>query len=224
MSLLGEILWHQGRYVEAEEILSHTVEKRNKILGEEYEDTLISAYWLGNTLLQRGRHSKAAEILSHTLQGYKKVYGENTMETIDVLNLYSTALGSSARALCDEGRYHEAEEIFSRTLEARAKVLGDEDASRDVFTWDLGQVLLDQKKYFDAERMFWQTFRNRCKTLGNEHPATLDALEELVWTQRRQQEDDLEDSVTETQSDDENESWEVDSVWSFASSSRAATI
>jgi tetratricopeptide (TPR) repeat protein len=59
MHNLGDILYEEGRYAEAEKLLRETLNISRRVLGPEYPDTAASTYSLGSIALCRGKRDEA---------------------------------------------------------------------------------------------------------------------------------------------------------------------
>ncbi|KAJ5186047.1 Tetratricopeptide-like helical [Penicillium cf. griseofulvum] len=171
----GVSLYRQKQYKEAEATLRRALQGREKVLGNEHQETLRSAHWLGLSLC-RQKWYKEAEIMSRrALEGREKVLGHNHEETLRTAQW----LGHS---LYHRGQYKEAEEIFRQTLQGRKEVLGEASTHTLYSTHYLGLSLFRQKRYNEAEDMFRQALHGRRKTLGHDHEETINGKCQSRWS------------------------------------------
>jgi tetratricopeptide (TPR) repeat protein len=59
---LGQTLYYQGKYNEAENIFREAVHGQEQKLGKDHEDTLDSKSWLGYTLYYQKKYGEAEEV------------------------------------------------------------------------------------------------------------------------------------------------------------------
>jgi tetratricopeptide (TPR) repeat protein len=59
VSSLGNVLFSQGKYEQAEAMYRRALEAREKVLGRKHPHTLISVSSLGNVLFSQGKYEEA---------------------------------------------------------------------------------------------------------------------------------------------------------------------
>ncbi|KAH0563134.1 hypothetical protein GP486_002303 [Trichoglossum hirsutum] len=165
---IGNVLWEQEKYQEAEVMYRRTLEAREKVLGKEHTSTLWSAYSLGCALEKLGKYEEAQAIHRQTLEGRKRALGKEHKDTLDS----AYCLGHTLEML---ERYEEAEAVYRQTLEARERVLGKEHGCTLWSAYSLGCVLAYREKYEEAEAMHRQTLKARERVHGKEHKITLES-------------------------------------------------
>ncbi|KAF4769135.1 hypothetical protein HAV15_008620 [Penicillium sp. str.  len=181
---LGRSLYRQDRYKNAEDMFRRTLLGREKVLGHNDKDTLLSAHWLGISLYHQDRHKNAEDMFRRALQGRENMLGHDHKETLES----AFWLGHS---LCDQDQYEEAEFMFRRTLQGREQVLGSNNKDTLLFKHWLGVSLCRPDRYEDAETILRRTIRGRERVLGHNHEDTLLSVHWLgvsLYRQNRYQE------------------------------------
>ncbi|CAI7603357.1 unnamed protein product [Penicillium viridicatum] len=168
----GWFLDLQGAYEEAEWMHQWALEGREKVLGREHPDTLISISDFGNLFNNQGKYEEAEAMHRRALEGREKVLGCEHPDTLISVN----NLGS---VLDKQGKYEEAEAMHRRALAAREKISGREHPETLISVNNLGWVLSNQGKYEEAEAIHRWALEAREKVLGREHPNTLNSVNNL---------------------------------------------
>ncbi|EFQ96752.1 hypothetical protein MGYG_09201 [Nannizzia gypsea CBS 118893] len=137
----------EGKDKEAEALYQQVLREREKRLGPDHLDTLLSVTSVGTTLCQQGKYKEAEAMYQRALRGREKILGPDHPNT---LNSFSN-LGL---VLQDQGKYKEAEETYRWVLKEREKVLGLDHPDTLATINNLGSVLRDQGKYKEAEAMY----------------------------------------------------------------------
>ena len=170
MSLYDET---QGRYNLAYERNLDTLSTREKLLGSEHPDTLLSMGDLARVLRSQGKYDAAEEIQLRALELSKKVLGPKHPDT-----LYG--MDNLARVLQSQGKYEAAEEVHRQVLGLSKKVLGPEHPDTLNSMDNFARVLRSQGKYEAAEEIHRQVLERRKKVLGPEHPNTQISMDNLA--------------------------------------------
>ncbi|KAJ6436202.1 hypothetical protein O9K51_11264 [Purpureocillium lavendulum] len=140
MNNLAQVLLHQGRCFEAEEMHRETLQKRQTLLGDEHPDTVWSMANLALALILVGKHNEA-EAMNH--------------DTIKLL------------ALAMQGKYQRAERVNRETLALHQEVLGYKHSCTLTSMNNLAVVLLMEGKYEDAEALNHETLELRQEVFGS---------------------------------------------------------
>ncbi|GKT48470.1 kinesin light chain [Colletotrichum spaethianum] len=168
-----------GYYGKAEQIIWEALVLKEKALGLENLDTLMSMSNLAITLDKQGKYREAEQMNRQTLKLREKVLGlENPDTLINMSNLAIT--------LKNQGKYEEAEQMNRQTLKLREKVLGLENPDTLMSMSNLAITLKNQGKYREAEQMNRQTLKLMEKVLGLENPDTLMSMSNLAITLNKQ--------------------------------------
>ncbi|KAI9877032.1 MAG: hypothetical protein M1830_005006 [Pleopsidium flavum] len=181
-AILNKAAWYvaeKGSYPVAEEMDRRALEERNKALGLEHPDTLISVSNLAFVLQKQGKYEEAEKMNRRALEGMNKALGPEHPDTlISVSNL--------ALMLRHQGKYNEAEKMNRHVVDVRKKMLGPEHPDTLISVSNLALVLWNQGKYNEAEKMNRQALEGRNKALGPEHPDTLMSVSNLALMLRKQ--------------------------------------
>ena len=118
---LGNALDNLGRYQEAVEVYSKSLEIKKEVYGTELNaDYSISLHGFANALVHRGRYEEAVEVYSKSLEIKKEIYGT------ELHREYAVSLHGLADALNFLNRLSEAEKAYRKSLEIKKKVYGTE--------------------------------------------------------------------------------------------------
>ena len=175
----GWYLSCKGRYKEAETLCRQALKAREKALGPDHPETLISADNLGWLLNCQGKYREAKTIHRQVLRAREKVLGlehPSTLTSVDNLGL----------VLGNQNEDEEAELMHRRALTAKEKVLGLEHPETLASVNNLSLVLERQGFTEEAEALHRRVFTGYEKALGPEHPWTLISVNNLGSVLERQ--------------------------------------
>ncbi|KAL5371985.1 hypothetical protein DPSP01_013848 [Paraphaeosphaeria sporulosa] len=99
MSNLAGVLYSQGKYEEAETMHRQTLATRQKVLGHEHLDTLMSVYLLAHLLASRCHYGESAVLYGKACAMYSSVLGENHPTTRTCRQRHFDTLVSKQRSL-----------------------------------------------------------------------------------------------------------------------------
>ncbi|KAI3530692.1 hypothetical protein CABS02_14420 [Colletotrichum abscissum] len=99
-----------GKYNEAEQMHRQALELKEKVLGPENPDTLISMNNLAEVLRSQGKYDEAEQMHRQELELCEKVLGPENPDTLISMN-------NLAEVLRSQGKYDEAEEMHRQALE-----------------------------------------------------------------------------------------------------------
>jgi tetratricopeptide (TPR) repeat protein len=166
---IGKSLSKQGHYKEAESIHRRCLELRERVLGEDHEDTLRCINQLASVLRKQGKYVDAEVLLRRCLKLGERVLGEEHKDTL--ISIYMLAC-----VLHEQGKYVDAEAFFRQCLKLRERVLGKEHKDTLWSIHSLGHVLYEQGKYVDAEVLLRRCLKLWERVLGEEHKDTLTSI------------------------------------------------
>ncbi|KAF2625654.1 TPR-like protein [Macroventuria anomochaeta] len=175
----GWYLLLTGEYKAAEGFLQMAADTRERVLGPEHPDTLISVSQLGAVLERQGKYEEAETKHRRALEGYEKVLGPEHPDTL-------ASVSQLGAVLERQGKYEEAEAKHRQALEGTEKVLGPEHPNTLISVSQLGRVLSRQGKYEEAEAKHRRDLEGSEKMLGPEHPDTLISVSQLGAVLERQ--------------------------------------
>jgi tetratricopeptide (TPR) repeat protein len=186
---IANILNDQGRYDEAQRILSEVAAERERALGLENPDTLSARNQLVRTLYHQGKYLEAESECREILKLREKLLGPENPDTL-------TTRFNLAAVLDREAKYQEAQTDENIVIEEREKVLGAENPDTLAARNNLGVMLADEGRYGDAEAEDRAVIELEEKVLGPEHPDTLGTRTNLAHVL------DREGNYAEAETDD----------------------
>jgi tetratricopeptide (TPR) repeat protein len=172
-------MWMKGSYQAAEDTVLKAIKARERMLGREDPDTLMSVSILALVLQYKGKYEEAESMNRRALEGREKVLGKEHPSTL-------ASVDNLALVLRYQGKYEEAEPMSRRALERTEKALGKEHPNTLMSVNNLALVLLVQGKYEEAESMNRRALDGNEKALGKEHPNTLASFNNLALVLRYQ--------------------------------------
>jgi tetratricopeptide (TPR) repeat protein len=168
-TMLAQTLVELGRSDLALPHAQQALKQRQRMLGENHPDTILSLNVYGMVLDSLGRTQEAEPFLKQALEQRRKVLGEDHQDTIRSLNNY-------ANLLISLGRPQEAEPLEKQALEQNRKVLGRDHPDTITSLSNYALVLHSLGRSQDAEPLFKQALDQRRKVLGDDHPDTISSL------------------------------------------------
>jgi tetratricopeptide (TPR) repeat protein len=163
LSNVGDSFDALGQYQEAEVMHRQVLQSREKVLGPEHPDTLVSVSNLGSVLKRQGKYEEAEVMHQRELLIREKVLGPGHPDTL-------TSISNLGWVLRSQEKYKEAEVMHQLALLGYEKVLGPEHPDTLTSISQLGSVLKCQGKYEEAKAMYQQVLEGKEKVLGPEHP------------------------------------------------------
>ena len=94
-AVLGNAAWYaaeQGSYDNAEQMTRRALDGREKVLGKEHPDTLMSVYCLAYLLQQQQRYPMAKSLYERALTGYRRVFQSHHPTTKACYEHYNSLL------------------------------------------------------------------------------------------------------------------------------------
>jgi tetratricopeptide (TPR) repeat protein len=174
--ILTNAAWYalaKGMYGIAEKAVKRAISARERTLGKEHLDTLLSVGILAVVLQGQGKYEAAEEMNRRVLEGREEASGKEHPGTL-------MSMSNLALVLRDQGKYEAAEEMNQRALKGREKALGKEHPDTLTSMSNLALVLRDQGKHEAAEEMNRRALKWRENALGKEHPDTLTSVSILA--------------------------------------------
>lgn len=163
---IADLLFDQGQYKEAEEIMRTVVQARTKLSGPEDPATLVSRNRMAYARWKQGKLAEAEADFHELIKIEEKVLGREHPDSLSSRN-------GLAGLHMELGKFPEAEAEFRLLLELREKALGPEDPDTLKSRSNLALALANEGKYAEAGVLFREDIKLYEKTLGPEHPDTL---------------------------------------------------
>jgi tetratricopeptide (TPR) repeat protein len=185
--VLTNAAWYlneKGSYTVAQQLATKALAAREKVLGPDHHNTLVSVTVLAGGLQAQGKHKEAEMLHRRALEGFEKELGKGHPDTLGSMNNLAVILRC-------QGKYEEAEMLNRRALEVSKKELGKGHPDTLTGMNNLAVILRCQGKYEEAEMLNRQSLEVREKELGKGHPDTLtitNNLAVILWSQKKYEE------------------------------------
>jgi tetratricopeptide (TPR) repeat protein len=134
----------EGRYAQAEALLSQTIEIRRRVLGSEHPKTLLSMRNLADVYCAKAEYALAESLLSRILEISRRVLGPEHPDTLGILS-------ELAQMYQQQGKYALAESYAAKVLAGRRHSLGSEHPDTVASAADLALTYLSQGKFAESE-------------------------------------------------------------------------
>jgi serine/threonine protein kinase len=170
---MGSVFKNLGLYDRAIELLTRSLQIRNRVLGPNNADSLKSLNTLAKTMYLEGRYAEAERLFGRALENRRRILGSAHPDTLQ-------SQSDLAENLSMQGRYNEATKLRQDTYIIRRKILGPEHAATLDSMGNLAISLDDEGRFTDSERLWRETLAARRRVLGPDHPATLDTMNNLA--------------------------------------------
>ncbi|KAL4990721.1 hypothetical protein BDW68DRAFT_174718 [Aspergillus falconensis] len=195
MQNVGNCLYSDGRYNEAEKLFEQVIMTWKQVLGPEHPSTLTSMANLASIYWNQGRWKEAEELGVQVLETQKQVLGPDDPDIL-------TSMANLALTYENQGRWNEAEELFMQVIATWKQVLGPEHPSTLASMTNLASIYRKRGQWKKAEELLVQVIVIWKQVQGPEHPDTLTTMANLASIYRdqgRQKEaEELEVQVMET--------------------------
>ncbi len=163
--LMGWVYMDQGRYYDAEELLSEVLKDSQRVYGIEEQLDIKSG--LALTYYHLGKYKQAESLYDEILQADRRKGGK-VVFSLHSLCCYECDL---ARVYAAQGRYEQAKKLLNETL--AASKWDAESRWRLLYTKTLGDICRNQGQYEDANGLLVDILKKARDTLGNEHMGTI---------------------------------------------------
>jgi len=145
LSVLGDVLYSQGDYSQAETAYREALALARKLRVKEHNDVAAQLSGLGLTLWQKGDLTEAEAAFREALEIDRKVYGTNANPYIAAL------LNNLALVLQSQGNLDRAESFFIESLEMEKRVFGPEHRSVAIGLHNLAALAHSGNRLAEAE-------------------------------------------------------------------------
>ena len=174
---IGEAYRDLGLFLEAERQMRQSLSLRQRALGRDHADILISIQGLGGVLVKQSKFAEADKLLTQVLAARSRTRGDDAPETVSVMNDLALAVGGL-------GDYTRSEQLLVRVLEIQLRVLGEQNPDTLSAMNNLAVVYTNQGKYPEAEQLYQRAYEVKRRFLGEEHPSTLTTMNNLAVVYR----------------------------------------
>ncbi|KOU60413.1 ATP-binding protein [Streptomyces sp. MMG1533] len=144
-------------------------------LGDDDQDTLTAAQYLGQATIELGNYDEGRRIIEDTLGRRRRVLGEDHPETLRSAN-------DLAIVLHGLGKYDEARQMDEDTFHRRRGVLGEDHPETLRSAHNLAATLDSLEEFDEALRMGEDALERARRARGSDHPDTLHCAYGLAIT------------------------------------------
>jgi hypothetical protein len=185
-TLLYRAAWYaeqRGNAAEAKQLAVASLKTRQKVLGQEHEDTwwgmsmVAAAYSLG------GEWDKAEKLRKQVMETRKTKLGVDHPDTL-------TSMANLAATYRNQGRWKEAEELEVEVMETHKTKLGVDHPHTLSSMANLASTYWNQGRWKDAEELQVEVMETHKTKLGVDHPDTLSSMGNLGVTYSMQGKED----------------------------------
>ena len=113
------MIFHQGRYEEAEKLHREVLEVRRRMLGPDAPTTLVSVACLARVLNEQGRHEEAIELLTQLSGPRKRQASDFSVDPFAQEALASAYDRIAADVLMDLKQWDEMHRYWESAMEIR---------------------------------------------------------------------------------------------------------
>jgi len=181
LNLLGELYRREGKLRQALALLEEALALRQRGLGEDHPDTLVSKLNLAAALRQQGKLEEAQFLEECVIEARERLLGEEHFDTL-------AARSSLAVTLGQQGRLAEALAIQDAVIDTDMRLLGAEHLLTLSAKAARADLLLLRGDVEHARSVQEQVLAARKRLLGAEHADTLRSKTALAHTLLHMQE------------------------------------
>ncbi|KAL7943569.1 hypothetical protein V8C42DRAFT_110893 [Trichoderma barbatum] len=177
---MGNALYLQKKYGEAEKYFRQALCLRKEACGLKHEDTATSIFWLGTSRYRQGHFTDAEENFREAASIRKVVVGNKHKET-------ATSMHWIGVSLQKQKKYAEAEGYLRQAVAMRAAIFGSKHRFTATSIYWLGHSLYSQAKYVEADKYFRKAAAINMGAPGAHREAaiSISALGQSLYHQRR---------------------------------------
>jgi tetratricopeptide (TPR) repeat protein len=176
---LASALMARGQFGKAEELISHVLSVRQRVLGPGHPETLRILEKLALCLRGQSRLREAELAFGQVVSGRQRILSEDNADTL-------RALASLSEVLWAQGKVGQAERFLKRVTDGRLRVLEPNSERTITAIIDLAAIQRNSGRLAEAETALAKVLGVRERLQGDDDPETLTALIELAATWRRQ--------------------------------------
>jgi tetratricopeptide (TPR) repeat protein len=178
MEKIGQCLYSDGRYKEAETIFADVVHIQRRKRGPNDATTLSNMSRLAFTYGNQGHWKHAERLEEQVMKAYKKILGPQDPRTL-------SSLSNLASIYQSQGRWDEAQKIQSQVMRTYTKTLGPQHENTLISMHNLALTYNHLGKLRASEDLLTKV-KNAWEVLGPEHPRTLTSINSLAVIHQRQ--------------------------------------
>jgi tetratricopeptide (TPR) repeat protein len=180
----GYYLTESAQYEQAEPLLQHALDIRERALGPDHPNTATSLNNLAALYWAQGKFEQAEPLQERSLAITEKSLGLDHPDVAIRLNVLALLYSG-------QGKYELAEPLYLHALTISEKILGPDHPTVATRLNNLALLYKDQGKYAEAEPLYQRAIAIDEKTLGPEHPQLATHLNNLASLYQAQGKYDL---------------------------------
>ncbi|SCO78170.1 uncharacterized protein FRV6_02383 [Fusarium oxysporum] len=173
LTMLADILFQQGRYKSAEEMIRRAVTGYQKTVGGDDVRTLDALEFLGQVLRLQGFFRQASKLLEGLLKAKRLALGDEHLSTL-------SCMARLSRAYLSQSRWDDSALLSERVLEIKKRAGGEADYDTLASMADLGLAYLWLGRLEESKQLMGQAFKVSKNILGDEHFTTLNTMSNLL--------------------------------------------
>ncbi|EXL56119.1 hypothetical protein FOCG_03815 [Fusarium oxysporum f. sp. radicis-lycopersici 26381] len=173
LTMLADILLHQGRYKSAEEMIRRAIVGYQKTVGGDDIRTLDALEFLGQVLRLQGFFRQASKLLEGLLKTKRLALGDVHLSTLSCMVRLS-------RAYLSQSRWDDSALLSERVLEIKKRVGVEADYDTLTSMSDLGTAYMWLGRSEESEQLIGQALKLSKNILGDEHVITLYFMSRLL--------------------------------------------
>lgn len=170
---IGQCLFYDGRYNEAEAILYDIMTISTDLWGVENTYTITIMSWVSWVYQFQRRTSEAEQLQMHIFETLQRMLGPEHLDTMK-------CLGTLAIIYHLQGRLSEAEKAQKRVLDRHTQAVGPTDLGTLYHMDLLGRIYESQGRWKEAAALAKEVLTARRRALGPENWNTLEAMLSLA--------------------------------------------
>ncbi|KAF5550672.1 kinesin light chain 2 [Fusarium napiforme] len=174
LTMLAAVLFDQGRYKSAAEMIRRAVAGYLKIAGGDDIRTLNALGLLGRVLHYQGLYRQASKLLEELLETERVALGDEHRSTLSCMSLISGVYLS-------QRRWDEAALLSEQVLEATKRIWGEADFNALTSMSNLGAAYLELGRLEEGKQLIVHALNLSKIHLGDEHLFTLSVMARLQF-------------------------------------------
>ena len=155
---------YEGKYTQAEPLLTSVRKVQQRVYGADHPDTLITMNNLALLYRAKRAYSQAEPLFQATIAGRRRVLGEEHPDTLNTI-------ANLAMLYLAEGEFSKAELLLSNIVLVRRRISGPLDLDTTKSLAQMGNLRVQQQRYADAEPFLREAAANYDRSHSDIWPA-----------------------------------------------------
>ncbi|KUL81419.1 hypothetical protein ZTR_09656 [Talaromyces verruculosus] len=172
---VGQYLYGDGRYREAEILFSEVLDQKRNTLKDDDPEILSSMEWVAGSRWKQGKWKEAEDMELRLIDIRSQIRGAEQTEILNsIANLASTYMNL--------GRYAQAEQLEIVLLDRYESAFGLDHQKTLTSMSNLASTYRHRGKWKEAEDLALRVFTTRHSRFGPDHPSTVRSMINLAAT------------------------------------------